>query len=381
MNSTIKDFSAPIKTVFCSFSNLSSRACDSICHHPCPIQLWYSSCWQVRTRALAMEGQSWRGQAHLPDPGQPSGTRSTRQSLSRSHTVGCFVSHQPDNWLYWEPVLQGPWQHRNSKTGEQVTSEEVLVVAAVVSLFPAVTRAGCGVRPGGCKSPLQTAPGAAPVGGAASSHPWPCSRSFHISKAGRGVPDGMCLAACRAAPVWDEPQQKAAGCSVARDMWGHPERESAHSAFPFLQEVFHLRNCRIFSPGLLPRWGEADGSFHSRDAFCSLVEKTLCEGDPLVTALVMLSCTGWAVLPNTAPARSSTIPSARLAARGWWGCKGKAQRAQAASHIMSFPSCRGRRNMNCDRLYPTPAETLKDSTCKRRGQKPVNPLFQYENSS
>lgn len=58
----------------------------------------------------------------------------------------------------------------------------------------------------------------------------------------------------------------------------------------------------------------------------------------------------------------------------WWGYNG----APSASHIRSFFSHRGRRNMNSDRVYPTPAETLKDSTCKMRGWKQLILCFNTE---
>jgi len=62
--------------------------------------------------------------------------------------MGCCVSHQPNNWLYsglahWEPVLQGPWQHGKSETGDQVTGKEVFVVADEVLLLPVSPHTTC----------------------------------------------------------------------------------------------------------------------------------------------------------------------------------------------------------------------------------------------
>lgn len=339
MNPTIKDFSAPIKTVFCSFTNLSSSTCDSICHHalsnPVVMQQLLAGeekgpCYgRAVLERKGTSARSWH-QQHTPAP------------LHKPH-MGCCVIHQPDNWLCWEPVLQGPWQHRNSKTGEQVINEEVFVVAAEVLLLPLVTRAGRGVRPGGCKEPPGNSPRSRSSGRSCLLPVWLCSTSFHIPKAGRGVPDGMCLAlaACRAAPVCDEPQQKAAGCSAAGDAWGHPERERVLSLLlpprGYLVWHFHLRNCRIFSPGLLPRWGEADGSFHSRDAFCSLMEKAQCEGDTLVTTLVMLSCTDLSFPAKHSPSLEQHNPKCQAGSQGMMGLQGQGSGSSVCKSHHEFP--------------------------------------------
>lgn len=130
MNPTIKDFSAHIKIVFCSFCKLSSGVCDSICHHACPCNSVVI--WQLLTdeeKGLCY-GRAVLGRQATADGSWPahqqmlaeSSISSTHQCLSTSHCVGscvshrvgCCVSHRSDNWLciglaHWEPVLRGPW--------------------------------------------------------------------------------------------------------------------------------------------------------------------------------------------------------------------------------------------------------------------------------
>lgn len=99
MNPTRKDFSAPIKIVFCNFCKLRSGVCGSICHHACTCNSVVI--WQLRTdeeRALVMEGQSWRTKPQLPAPGQPTSTcwqraaSAAHSSASPSATARAIVS-------------------------------------------------------------------------------------------------------------------------------------------------------------------------------------------------------------------------------------------------------------------------------------------------
>lgn len=115
MNPTRKDFSAPIKIVFCNFCKLRSGVCDSICHHACTCKSVVI--WQLRTdedRALVMEGQSWRSKPQLPAPGQPTSTcwqraasaahssaslSTTAIVLATSQTTGCTLALPTGNLL------------------------------------------------------------------------------------------------------------------------------------------------------------------------------------------------------------------------------------------------------------------------------------------
>lgn len=134
----MKDFNALIKIIFCSFCKLSLGVCDGLCYCTCPYEPVATGAAANRWGKGPCYGRAVLGRwAAAARPDQPTSTcwqessiSSTPQCLSASHSVGCCVSHQPDNRLWvglahWEPVLQGPWEHRNTKIGEQINNKEM----------------------------------------------------------------------------------------------------------------------------------------------------------------------------------------------------------------------------------------------------------------
>lgn len=138
---------------------------------PCPTQLWHGSCWQVRKRALAIEGQSWRGKAHQPDPSQPTAPAAHTRASPRATPWAVVSATSLTTGCTGNLLCKA---HGRAETEKQENC--LLIRKHLLGLLPAWPRLAvtgwqwCVPRDG-CKSSLPTAPGAAPVAAAASSQP------------------------------------------------------------------------------------------------------------------------------------------------------------------------------------------------------------------